>query len=56
MKQRDPYVIAISGMSVVAGHGNYFQDAYASVFNRTIRPLFDAAQIPLEVNNRALGG
>ena len=37
LQTRDPYVISISGMSVVAGHGNYFRDAYASVFNRTIR-------------------
>ena len=56
LRARDPYVISISGMSVVAGHGNYFRDAYASVFNRTIRPLFEMARVPLEVNNRALGG
>ena len=52
----DSFVIAVGGMSDVAGHGNYFEEAYPNVCGDALRPVFEAAGVRFQVRNMAMGG
>ena len=49
-------MIAVGGMSDVAGHGNYFEEAYPNVCGDALRPVFEAAGVRFQVRNMAMGG
>ena len=52
----DSFVIAVGGMSDVAGHGNLFDEAYPNVCGDSLRPLMEEAGIRFQVRNMAMGG
>ena len=43
------------GTSVTAGHDNWFKDAYPSVVQRLLQPIYDAIEVNLDVKNIAEG-
>ena len=47
----DSFVIAVGGISDVAGHGNYFEEAYPNVCGDALRPVFEAAGVRFQVRN-----
>jgi len=47
--------MGFSGSSVTAGHDNYFHEAFPSVLNATLQPIFKSLDIELVVRNRAFG-
>ena len=49
------FVIGFSGSSVTAGHDSFFNEAFPSVVNRTMRSVLAAAGVELEVRNHAFG-
>jgi hypothetical protein len=51
-----PFVVSMAGMSDVAGHGNFHEDAYTHVFETYMAPAMEAVGIPFEVRNHAMGG
>eukprot|EP00401_Gymnodinium_catenatum_P076477 CAMPEP_0117602974 /NCGR_PEP_ID=MMETSP0784-20121206/77879_1 /TAXON_ID=39447 /ORGANISM="" /LENGTH=592 /DNA_ID=CAMNT_0005405853 /DNA_START=15 /DNA_END=1790 /DNA_ORIENTATION=- len=51
----EPFVIAVGGMSDVAGHGNYFNQSYPIVARDALRPVFEAALVPFDMRNMAMG-
>ena len=52
----DSFVIAVGGMSDVAGHGNLFEESYPNVCNDVLRDVFRTAGINFHVRNMAMGG
>ena len=52
----DSFVIAVGGMSDVAGHGNLFEESYPNVCNDVLRDVFQTAGINFHVRNMAMGG
>ena len=50
-----PFVFGISGSSVTAGHDNYYNQSYPAILESTLKPVFTALSIPLEVRNGAMG-
>jgi hypothetical protein len=49
------FLYVFGGSSVTAGHDNYYNQSYPSVFDRRMRPVFDALGIDLRVRNIAMG-
>ena len=54
-RQFSPFVVGFTGSSVTAGHDNYYNESYPSVFERMMAPIFAIAGLRLEVRNGALG-
>ena len=52
---RQQFIMGFSGSSVTAGHDNYFHEAFPSVLNATLRPIFKSLDIELVVRNHAFG-
>ena len=52
----DSFVVAVGGMSDVAGHGNLFDEAYPNVCGDALRPVFEKAGVRFAVRNMAMGG
>lgn len=52
----DSFVIAVGGMSDVAGHGNLFEESYPNVCGDALRATFQTAGIKFQVRNMAMGG
>ena len=50
------FVWATGGHSSTAGHGNYYDESYTAVLERTVRSVFAAAGIDFEGRNYAMGG
>jgi hypothetical protein len=50
------FIYVFGGSSVTSGHDNYYNQSYPSVFERRLRPVFDALGIELRVRNIAMGG
>ena len=50
------FVVAVGGMSDVAGHGNMHADAYPQVMRDALKPVFDVARVDFDVRNMAMGG
>jgi hypothetical protein len=48
------FVMIFGGSSVTAGHDNYFHQSYPQVFERRMKPVFDAAGVNLVVRNIAM--
>lgn len=53
--EKSPFVYVFGGSSVTAGHDNYYNQSYPKVFERRMRPVFDALQVGLAVRNIAVG-
>ena len=53
---QDKFIIGTIGSSVAAGHDNCEYDAYENQLQRTIAPVFAAAQMEAEVQNAGEGG
>lgn len=49
------FVVGFSGSSVTASHDNFFHEGFPSIFNTTMRHVFEIAGIALTVRNHALG-
>jgi hypothetical protein len=49
------FVVGVSGSSVTAGHDNFYSQNYAHVLEDTLRPVFSAMDVSLDVRNRAMG-
>jgi hypothetical protein len=49
------YVAGFSGSSVTAGHDNYFHEAFPSVFERSLKIVFEKMHMKLVVRNDAIG-
>ncbi|KAJ1455743.1 hypothetical protein M885DRAFT_587567 [Pelagophyceae sp. CCMP2097] len=52
----DSFVVAVGGMSDVAGHGNMFEESYPIVCRDALAPVFAAAGIRFNLRNMAMGG
>ena len=50
------FVWATGGHSSTAGHGNFFDESYTAVLEKTVKPLFTAVGIQFEARNYAMGG
>lgn len=50
------FIYVFGGSSVTSGHDNYYNQSYPSVFDRRMRPAFEALGIELRVRNIAMGG
>ncbi|KAL7543187.1 hypothetical protein ACHAWF_007333, partial [Thalassiosira exigua] len=53
---QDKFIVGTIGSSVAAGHDNCHYDAYESQLERTLAPVFAAADMELEVQNAGEGG
>lgn len=49
-------VLAFTGMSVCAAHGNYYKESYAHVIGDSIREAFEGAGIEVVTRNQCMGG
>lgn len=49
------YLMIFGGSSVTAGHDNYYNQSYPFVFERRVKPIFDALAVELQVHNIAQG-
>jgi hypothetical protein len=49
------FLYVFGGSSVTSGHDNYYNQSYPSVFDRRMRPVFEALGIELRVRNIAMG-
>lgn len=49
------FLMIFGGSSVTAGHDNFYNESYPSVFERRMTPVFDALGIKLKVHNIAQG-
>lgn len=56
VKESSSFVVAVGGMSDVAGHGNLFEESYPRVLERAAAPAFAAAGVRFESRNMAMGG
>jgi len=52
----DSFVVAVGGMSDVAGHGNMFEESYPNVCGDSLRDVFLEAGVRFQVRNMAMGG
>ena len=50
------FVWATGGHPSTAGHGNFYDESYTAVLERTVRPVFRAIGIHFEGRNYAMGG
>ncbi|MEM9305223.1 MAG: hypothetical protein AAGE01_24145 [Pseudomonadota bacterium] len=53
---REAFVIGAIGSSVIAGHDSCLADNYPSQLERTLAPVWEAAEIAFSVRNAAQGG
>ena len=51
----ESFVISFTGSSVTAGHDSPFNQSFTVLVNHTLRPIFQAAGVPLSVRNNAVG-
>ena len=49
------FLMIFGGSSVTAGHDNYFKESYPIVFERRMKPIFEALGLNLMVHNIAQG-
>lgn len=54
-KQGGEWIMSFTGSSVTAGHDDYYNQSYPSVFNSTFRPAMDALGLRFDVRNQAMG-
>jgi len=52
----DSFVVAVGGMSDVAGHGNLFDESYPLVLEDALRDVFRGAGVRFSARNMAMGG
>jgi hypothetical protein len=52
---RPLFIYIFGGSSVTSGHDNYYNQSYPSVFERRMRPVFEALGVELRVRNIAMG-
>ena len=53
--EKPHFVYVFGGSSVTAGHDNYYNQSYPKVFEKRLRPVFDALGVDLAVRNIAVG-
>ena len=53
--ERKKFVVAFSGSSVTAGHDNYLNQSYPTIFYNSLSPIMKALNIELIVRNVAIG-
>lgn len=53
--QQHGFVVSFTGSSVTAGHDSKFEEAFPSLVNSTMAPIFREAGISLHVRNVAVG-
>lgn len=55
-KRMTNFKVAAAGHSVVAGHGNYFNESYPAVLDELLKKGFNAVGLEAEAHNYGMGG
>lgn len=56
MLHKRPFIVSIGGMSVTAGHGNYFNQSYPRVLQSAVADVFLMAGVHFRGQNAGMGG